>query len=143
MWEFFIEFLVMGCCDLFEFKKVVDEVFKGFMWIYGEVFENFFDFFLKFFVGFEKLLLVIFWFLILIFVGGFVWFGLWLWKIIIFLVLVFVVIGILDMWEEIMVMFVIILVVMLLCIVIGILIGILMLCLNCVQVIVMLIFDIM
>lgn len=143
MWEFLTEFPAMGRRDLSEFKKAVDEAFKGFTRTYGEALENFFDPLLKFLVGLEKLLLAAPWPLILILVGGLAWLGSRSWKITIPSVLAFVAIGILDMWEETMATLAIISVATLLCIVIGIPIGILMARSNRAQAIVTPILDIM
>lgn len=124
--EFFEEFPSLGRKTLSGMKQAVDETFKGFSRAYGEQLENFFDPLLRFLIWFEKLLEATPWPIILLVVGGLAWIGSRSWKITAGSVLAFVVIGVLDMWEDTMATLAIISVATLLCIAIGIPIGILM-----------------
>ena len=120
------EFPEMSRTDLRDFKKGIDEAFKGFTREYGEGIENFFVPLLKFLSWFEDVVVATPWPLMMVILGGLVYAGARSWGLVAGTVLTLFLIGYLGMWEDTMFTLALISVSTLLCIVIGIPLGILM-----------------
>ena len=124
--EVLMEFPEMGRTDLRDFKKGIDEAFRGFSRGYGEMIEDFFYPLKVFLVGFEKLLISSPWPLVLIVIGLLVWLGARSWVMVALTTIAMLVIGYLGMWEDTMRTLALVSVSTFVCIAIGIPVGILM-----------------
>ena len=120
------EFPEMSRTDLRDFKKGIDEAFRGFTRENGEAIENFFFPLLKFLVWFEKLVVATPWPLMIIIIVALVYAGGRSWGLVAGTTLVLLLIGRLGMWEDTMFTLALISVATMVCIVIGIPLGILM-----------------
>ena len=120
------EFPEMSRTDLRDFKKGIDEAFKGFTREYGEGIENFFVPLLKFLSWFEDVVVATPWPLMILILAGLVYAGARSWGLVAGTVAALFVIGYLGMWEDTMFTLALISVSTMLCIVIGIPLGILM-----------------
>lgn len=137
------EFPEMGRTELRDFKKGIDEAFKGFTRANGEAIENFFYPLLKVLVWFEKTVVATPWPLMIVILSFLVWAGSRSIGLVIGTVLTLLLIGYLGMWEDTMFTIALISVATLLCIVIGIPLGILMSKSNRTQAVITPILDIM
>lgn len=124
--EVLAEFPKLGRTDLRDFKKGIDETFRGFSREYGELIENFFYPLKVFLVWFEKLLLATPWPLMLIIVAVLVWLGARSWVLTIGTTLSLLLIGYLGMWDDTMRTLALVSVSTFVCILVGIPVGILM-----------------
>ncbi len=120
------EFPEMSRTDLRDFKKGIDEAFKGFTREYGEGIENFFVPLLKFLSWFEDVVVATPWPLMMVILGGLVYAGARSWGLVAGTIAVLFLIGYLGMWEDTMFTLALISVSTMLCIIIGIPLGILM-----------------
>ena len=120
------KFPQMGRADLRDFKKGIDEAFRGFSREYGESIENFFYPLKLFLVWFEKLLLSTPWPLMLVIIAFLVWLGARSWFLVVGTVLSLLLIGYLGMWEDTMRTLALVSVSTFVCIAVGIPVGILM-----------------
>ena len=120
------EFPEMSRTDLRDFKKGIDETFKGFTREYGEGIENFFVPLLRFLSWFEDVVVATPWPLMMVILGGLVYAGARSWGLVAGTIAVLFLIGYLGMWEDTMFTLALISVSTMLCIIIGIPLGILM-----------------
>ena len=120
------EFPEMSRTDLRDFKKGIDEAFKGFTREYGEGIESFFVPLLKFLSWFEDVVVATPWPLMMVILGGLVYAGARSWGLVAGTIAVLFLIGYLGMWEDTMFTLALISVSTMLCIIIGIPLGILM-----------------
>lgn len=120
------EFPEMSRTDLRDFKKGIDEAFKGFTREYGEGIENFFVPLLKFLSWFEDVVVATPWPLMILILAGLVYAGARSWGLVAGTIAVLFLIGYLGMWEDTMFTLALISVSTMLCIIIGIPLGILM-----------------
>ena len=124
--EIVMEFPEMGRTDLRDFKKGIDEAFRGFSRGYGEYIENFFLPLKIFLVWFEKLLITSPWPLVLLVISVLVWLGSRSIALVISTVLAMLLIGYMGMWEDTMRTLALVSVSTFVCIAVGIPVGILM-----------------
>jgi len=120
------EFPEMSRENLRDFKKGIDEAFKGFTREYGESIEGFFIPLLKVLSWFEDVVVATPWPLMMVILGGLVYAGARSWGLVAGTILSLFLIGYLGMWEDTMFTLALISVSTMLCIVIGIPLGILM-----------------
>ncbi len=124
--ELLTEFPEMSRTELRDFKKGIDETFKGFTREYGEGIENFFDPLLAILVWFEKLVVATPWPLMIVILAALVYAGARSWPLVIGTVITLLIVGYLGMWEDMMFTLALISVATALCIIIGIPLGIIM-----------------
>ncbi|MEE9389152.1 MAG: proline/glycine betaine ABC transporter permease [Paracoccaceae bacterium] len=120
------EFPEMSRTDLRDFKKGVDESFRGFTREWGESIESFFFPLLKALAWFERLMVATPWPIMLVILGALVYAGSRSIGLVIGTILTMLLIGYLGMWEDTMFTLALISVATLICIVLGIPLGILM-----------------
>lgn len=120
------EFPEMSRTDLRDFKKGIDEAFRGFTRENGEGIENFFIPLLRFLSWFEDVVVATPWPLMMMILGGLVYAGGRSWALVVGTILTLFLIGYLGMWEDTMFTLALISVSTMICIVIGIPLGILM-----------------
>ncbi len=124
--ELLTEFPEMSRTDLRDFKKGIDETFKGFTREYGEAIENFFDPLLAILVWFEKLVVATPWPLMIVILAALVYAGARSWGLVAGTIVTLLIVGYLGMWEDMMFTLALISVATALCIIIGIPLGIVM-----------------
>lgn len=122
--EWLVEFPKMDRDALRSLSKAIDEGYRGFSRAYGQGIEDFFDPLLFALVWFEKLLLGAPWLVILVVLGGISWFAVRSLKLTAGVVIAFLAIGYLGMWDDTMRTLAIICVCTVIAIVIGIPVGI-------------------
>lgn len=124
--EVLAEFPEMGRTDLRDFKKGIDEAFRGFSREYGEMIENIFYPLKVFLVWFEKLLLATPWPLLIIIFAILIWLVSRSWVLVAGTAVSLFVIGYFGMWDDTMRTLALVSVSTFVCISIGIPTGILM-----------------
>ncbi|MCF6304930.1 MAG: proline/glycine betaine ABC transporter permease [Rhodobacteraceae bacterium] len=124
--ELLTEFPEMSRTDLRDFKKGIDETFKGFTREWGEAIENFFDPLLAILVWFEKLVVATPWPLMIVILAALVYAGARSWGLVAGTIVTLLIVGYLGMWEDMMFTLALISVATALCIIIGIPLGIVM-----------------
>lgn len=122
--EWLVEFPKMDRDALRSLSKAIDEGYRGFSRAYGEGIEDFFDPLLFALVWFEKLLLGAPWLLVLVILGLAAWFAARSWRLTAGVLIAFLAIGYLGMWEDTMRTLAIICVCTLIAVLIGIPVGI-------------------
>ncbi|WP_028110878.1 ABC transporter permease [Ferrimonas futtsuensis] len=133
----------MDRSDLLEIRKYLDGAYRDFSREYGDSIEAFFDPLLDFLIWFEKLLVHSPWWAVLIAITGLVYLASRSWKMSLSVVVAFLLIGYLGMWQDTMRTLSIITVCTLLAIVLGVPIGIMMARSNRAQSVVTPVLDIM
>jgi glycine betaine/proline transport system permease protein len=122
--EWLVEFPKMDRDALRSLSKAIDEGYRGFSRAYGEGIEDFFDPLLFALVWFEKLLLGAPWLLVLVILGLAAWFAARSLRLTAGVLIAFLAIGYLGMWEDTMRTLAIICVCTLIAVLIGIPVGI-------------------
>lgn len=141
--SWFSKFPKLDRSTLLEIRKYLDNAFLDFSREYGDSIEAFFDPLLDFLIWFEKLLVQSPWWAVLLCITGLVYAVSRSWKLSLSVVVSFLLIGYLGMWEDTMRTLSIITVCTILAIVLGVPIGILMARSNRTQSIVTPVLDIM
>ena len=122
--EWLVEFPKMDRDALRSLSKAIDEGYRGFSRAYGDGIEDFFDPLLFALVWFEKLLLGAPWLLVLVILGLAAWFAARSLRLTAGVLIAFLAIGYLGMWEDTMRTLAIICVCTLIAVLIGIPVGI-------------------
>jgi glycine betaine/proline transport system permease protein len=123
--DWLIDFPSANRATLLDIRHSIDSAFKDFTAVYGESFETFFYPVLQFLIWTEKLLLSIPWSIFFILLTVISWSVSRNWKLVLFIMVSFLAIGYLGMWEYTMQTISLVIVSTTLCIIVGVPFGVL------------------